>query len=107
MVMKPSLLIEGDQGSQWNRGFVHIPEQHQPFQIVFRGSLKGIRGDIAVDDVNIFFCSQLTTPAPTSAFTTEDSTFFTTVAMLKLQHTSQQWLFRRNQHPQIHRLQLK
>ncbi|KAH9500039.1 MAM and LDL-receptor class A domain-containing protein 1 [Bulinus truncatus] len=58
MVMKPLLLIEGDQGSQWNRGFVHIPEQHQPFQIVFRGSLKGIRGDIAVDDVNIFLCSQ-------------------------------------------------
>ncbi|KAH9500035.1 hypothetical protein Btru_076217 [Bulinus truncatus] len=72
--------IQGLSNDNWIRGYAAIGRQTKAFQIVFQATVGGFYGNIAIDDIKLFKCSKVTTPAPTSAFTTEDSTFFTTVA---------------------------
>ncbi|XP_019632083.1 PREDICTED: MAM and LDL-receptor class A domain-containing protein 2-like [Branchiostoma belcheri] len=45
--------MSADQGNQWNRAQVDLPVD-AAYQVVFEGVLgTGVRGDIAIDDVNI------------------------------------------------------
>ncbi|XP_067655508.1 uncharacterized protein [Haliotis asinina] len=69
----PEFYLDGNQGNEWHRGLVKIPDQDEIFKIVIVGTRKeAFVSDIAIDDLRMFNCSEetTTTMSVTTATTT-------------------------------------
>ncbi|XP_071104484.1 uncharacterized protein [Haliotis cracherodii] len=76
----PEFYLDGNQGNEWHRGLVKIPDQDEIFKIVIVGTRKeAFVSDIAIDDLRMYNCSEVTTTTMASTTTTPPTTTTVTV----------------------------
>ncbi|XP_048242363.1 mucin-5AC-like isoform X2 [Haliotis rufescens] len=68
---EPKFYHHRNQGNEWHRGLVKIPDHDHKFKIVIVGTRKGAyASDIAIDDLRMFNCSEVTTTTMQTTTTT-------------------------------------
>ncbi|XP_071104485.1 mucin-21-like [Haliotis cracherodii] len=72
---EPKFYHHRNQGNEWHRGLVKIPDHDHKFKIVIVGTRKGAyASDIAIDDLRMFNCSEVTTTTMQTTTTTTTTT---------------------------------
>ncbi|XP_059145829.1 mucin-2-like [Physella acuta] len=63
--------VEGNQGDNWIQAVVPIPTQTQAFQLVFQVTIYGWTSDIALDDIDVMNCTEVSRETPPPKVTTQ------------------------------------